>query len=104
VNLDGVINSYGFQQALSEGRLGEFLAISRVTHLADYEVPVPVPLLHRIRLRSALFGGPMSELQAGPDAEVYRSDPYQDHLGKLYGRGPISFVIWDLSKIRLVVR
>jgi len=104
VNLDGVINSYGFQKALGEGRLDEFLARSRVTHLADYEVPTPVPALHRIRLRSALFGGPVSELQAEPDAEVYRSDPYQDHLSKLYGRGPISFVIWDLRRVRLVVR
>jgi hypothetical protein len=104
VNLDGVINSYGFQKALSEGRLGEFLANSRVTHLADYEVPAPVPALHRIRLRSGLFGGPVSELQAKPDAEVYRSDPYQDYLSRLYARGPICFVIWDLSKIRLVVR
>jgi hypothetical protein len=102
VNLDGVINSYAFQRALSEGRLSEFLAESGVTHLADYEVPTPVPALYRIRLRSGLFGGPVSELQASPGAEIYRSKPYEDHVSKLYGRGSISFVIWDFSKIRIV--
>ncbi len=103
VNLDGVINSYGFQKSLSEGRLGEFLSRSRVSHLADYEVPTPVPPIHRVRLRAGLFAGPISELQMSPSAEVYRSNPYEDYLSKLYGRGPISFVIWDFTKVRLIV-
>jgi hypothetical protein len=102
VNLDGVINSYAFQQVLRDGRLSAFLHESGVTYLADYEVPSPVSEVYRIHLRSGLFDQPGGELIVTPAAEVYRSAPYTDYVRALKKRGQVSFIIWDFTKINVL--
>ncbi len=76
VNLDGVINSYQYLDALSTGRLSEFLAKCHITHIVDYEVPVDRHYNYRIRLPARVPGEARYELRPSMSEALYVSAPY----------------------------
>jgi hypothetical protein len=91
INLDGVINSFAYWQALRERRLDRFLAEQGVTHFAchavQYENGVFVVLMS-----VHVLGEPNAALLTTPDAEVYRSAPYSQGL----------YVVWDARKVHVL--
>jgi len=97
VNLDGVINGYEYQSALRDGRLAEYLARCKVTHIADYEVRYHDDS-YRIRLPARLHRTGGGAIFATRGAEIYSSDAY-DHA---MNSGDIHFAIWPLDRLRIV--
>ena len=98
INLDGVINGYEYQAALRDGRLSDYLSRCGVTHIADYEVSYTEGE-YVVRLPARLHREAGGALVAGPEAEVYRSEPYSDSVHR---GGGIHFAIWDLRLLRIV--
>lgn len=88
VNLDGVINGYEYQDALSACRLREFLGRSRMTHLAAHAVRYENGR-YVVWLPARLDRGPGGAIVGVPSAEIYRSPEYAG----------VRFVIWDLSRL-----
>lgn len=98
VNLDGVINSYEYQQALRDHRLTEYLKSCGVTYIADYEARYKDGV-YMIRLRARLYRRPGGAIEGRQAAEVYGSAPYPRAL---FRPGAIHFAIWDLSRLRVI--
>ncbi len=96
VNLDGVINGFEYQKALSEGRLGEYLSVCGITHIADYEVSYKSGQ-YRVKLPARLFRKPGGAIVGTPEAEVYRSSSYGNAF-----TDDIHFAIWSLSNMRVI--
>lgn len=98
INLDGVINGYEYQDALRDGHLSDYLGRCGVTHIADYEVSY-AKSEYVVRLPARLHRKVGGALLAGPEAEIYRSEPYSDSVHR---GGGIHFAIWDLGRLRIV--
>jgi hypothetical protein len=102
VNLDGVINSYEFQDAILEGRLLEFPNGLNVKYIASSTVRLD---LRRFGRPIEYYGGSRPgdrvayRVLVNEDAEVYATEPflYRPLSKKLKS----SFIIWDLSKVQL---
>lgn len=91
VNLDGVINGYGYQEALDQGRLREFLDGCRMTHVATSTAQYARGR-YVIWLPARLHRGPGGAIVGLESAEVYRSP---DDKG-------MRFAIWDRSRLPVV--
>ena len=96
MNLDGVVNSFEFEETLCRGELAEFLARHGVTYIAQHAVPPEV--------RAATYesytqpypchfdGGRDSRLELRRDREVFRGSPYQS-----YGLGEQQLIVWRIG-------
>jgi len=104
VNLDGVINGYEYQAALAGGRLDEYLRRCRVTHFADYEVPVNDRTRHRIRLPARLARAPGYEIHVDKSAAIFTSPAYRPRTLSDREEPPVQFMIWEAAAASLVQR
>ncbi len=77
VNLDGVINSYAFQEALRDGTLGTFLKSAGVQYVVDYEVPVSEKDRPRLPLKER-FSKEGNLTEAGQSVVQYVSNSEQE--------------------------
>lgn len=101
VNLDGVINSYEYQEALAHDGLPKFLSRCGVTHIADYEVSVDQRYRHRIVLPARLANKPGYEILVSQDSEVYASAPFRQRRLTARDKSLIEFVIWTYHRLSL---
>ncbi|HYM81457.1 MAG TPA: hypothetical protein VEY91_08600 [Candidatus Limnocylindria bacterium] len=91
INLDGVINSYAYHEAVRERRLTAFLQKCGVTHFAHHAV-VYREGVYVVPITTHVLGLDDAVVVTTPAAEVYRSPPYQDgHV-----------VIWDARRVRVL--
>lgn len=99
VNLDGVVNSYAFQDVLRDQQLATYFEDTGVTHLADYQTRYDAKGRYRFRVPSHLHreGGMFIEVRR--QAEVYASKPY--HAGRDKSSAPYSFSIWTYADASL---
>ncbi|HTO68804.1 MAG TPA: hypothetical protein VMR31_03000 [Myxococcota bacterium] len=85
VNLDGVVNSFAYQEALCRGELAGFLREHRVSYVCQHAVPPEVRsgsyTAFVQRYPCHLPGGGGSELELRRDGEVYRGPPYHNYFG-----------------------
>jgi hypothetical protein len=100
VNLDGIISSYGFQVALRDHRLSQYLAAAKVTHIGCH-VAHYVDGEQRVVVPARLYHQPGSAIIATPAAEVYSTEPFIDGSSPREW-GPVRFVFWDIRKVRIV--
>lgn len=96
MNLDGVVNSFEFQESLCRGELAEFLARHGVAYIAQHAVP-PEVRAGNYESYSQVYGchfsgGRDSELALRHDREVFRGSPYLSSLGD-----EEQLVIWRIS-------
>jgi hypothetical protein len=91
VNLDGVINSFAYWQALRERRLDRFLADEHVTHFGYHAVQYRDGVFVA-RIPAHVLGEPDAVIVTTPDAEVFRSEPYSQGL----------YVLWDARKVQFL--
>ena len=104
VNLDGVINSYQYQDVLRAGDLRHYFSECGVTHVVDYEVPTDSHTEHRIVLPARLLPAPGYELRLPCNAAVYASPPYRQRCLSERDGAPIQFMIWDYADAQLLKR
>lgn len=102
INLDGVINSYEFQDAILEDRLLQFLNGLNLKYIASSTVDVERRIFGRqIRYYAGRLDRERVLYRVVVDrkAEVYSTKPF---LYKPISRKvACAFVIWDFSKVRL---
>jgi hypothetical protein len=94
MNLDGVVNSFEFQEALCRGELAEFLARHGVAYIVQHAVPTDVragSYESYVQPYPCHFTGPGSELTLRRDDEVFRGSPYRSYFGD-----PEQLVIWRI--------
>jgi len=105
VNLDGVINGYGYQDALRDHSLGRYLAACGVSHIADIRTRYDGAGRCVLRLPAFLHGGPGGAIVATRGAEVFttepRLEPSQPGLPRHDAAG-YSLAIWELRKVLVV--
>ena len=95
VNLDGVANSFEFQEALCRGELREYLERHHVGYLVQHAVPgLGDPAVDRFELVYPCHfeGGRDSVLTVRRDQEIYRGARYTDHM-----KHENQVVIWKLA-------
>jgi hypothetical protein len=96
VNLDGLVNSFAYQDALRDGRFREFLRKSGVSYLVqhavwdDPDVNNGEYVAYTFRSYSHLYDRPGGDLQLKRSEEVYRSPFYYD------GPHKTALVIWRI--------
>lgn len=80
VNLDGLVNSFAYQEALKEGKFREFLRDSGVNYFAQHAVGPEVTSgeydFYTFRSFSRLYDRFGGDLRLNQSREVYRSPPY----------------------------
>jgi hypothetical protein len=84
MNLDGVVNSFEFQEALCRGELLEFLARHGVAYIVQHAVPPDVragSYESYTQRYPCHFSGRDSELALRRDREVFRGSPYHSYFG-----------------------
>lgn len=102
VNLDGVINSYAFQESIKNGDLANFLADRRVQYVADAFAPCD---RRRHRFRILAYRGRTTENPVGyrmtlPAEEmVFLSEPRL--FRPLTANREICFGIWNAGGVVL---
>lgn len=107
VNLDGVINSYEYQEFLSNGEINYYLCSLNVSYIAQHRLGSALsrdfPELYydqfTLDLPSRLHGGE-SQLKFFPDAEVYRKEYIPDNFSFALDREEVNsdlFVIWQIQ-------
>jgi hypothetical protein len=97
VNLDGLVNSFEYQDSLKEGRFREFLRHSGVSYYAQHafwdnpDVNSGDYVSYTFRAFSHLYDRTGGELRLKRSEEVYRSPSYYD--------GPYKtvLVIWKIA-------
>jgi hypothetical protein len=96
MNLDGVVNSFAFEEALCRGELAEFLAQHGVSYIAQHAVTPEVRAGDYdtyTQVYSCHFsGGRDSELVLHRDHQVFSGSPYES-----YGGGEHQLVIWRID-------
>lgn len=95
VNLDGVANSFEFQETLCRGELRDYLERNHVGYLVQHAVPgLTDPSKDRFELVYPCHfeGGRDSVLTVRREQEIYRGAPYLDHL-----QHENQVVIWKLN-------
>lgn len=100
INLDGVINSYEFQEAVARNSLSHYLQKCGVTHFAAYSVPVDAKLF-AMPVPARLYKKPGGAIVAGYASPVFQSEVYRDHYLLDTGKPPIRMVIWDSIGFRV---
>jgi hypothetical protein len=105
INLDGLINSYEYQNYVREGRLMEFLRERGVKFIADAYASCSYSERH-VWVRSYLPPRPPPEVAWGltvtRETEAYRSNPTL--FRPLTERRPICFVVWPFDSVWLQAR
>ncbi|MBI1194377.1 MAG: hypothetical protein GC138_00820 [Gammaproteobacteria bacterium] len=99
LNLDGLINSYEYQDAMIEGTIPTFFERQHVKFLADAYTECDYDN-HAVRIAAypGRFGlRPGYVFHADRQAEVYRSEP--EIYWPLTKKMRICFVIWDMRKV-----
>ncbi len=96
MNMDGVVNSYEYQETLCSGGLSEFLAQHGVQYVAQHSVP-PDVAAGRYETFTQPYpchfaGGRDGELTFRRDQEVFRGTPYL-----AYGGEEHQLVIWRIA-------
>jgi hypothetical protein len=95
VNLDGVINSFGYQKALCRGDVKSFLLSEGVTYIVQHRVEGPAVErayeTYRQEYPCHLRGGRDSAIEFRATDEVYRSRIYSEQAGP-----PTRLLIWRL--------
>jgi len=96
VNLDGVANSFAFEDALCRGELERYLRERGVEYVAQHSVPSHVRVgAYEVFVQEypcRLDGGRDGRLALRRDLEVYRGPPYANDAGRLD-----QFFIWRLA-------
>jgi hypothetical protein len=95
VNLDGLVNSFAFQEALCRGELREYLESHHVSYVVQHAVPgLGEGVYDRFLLSYPchLEGGHASDLAVRSDQEVYRGASYRD-----YHQNENHLVIWRIA-------
>jgi hypothetical protein len=95
VNLDGVVNSFEFQETLCRGELWQYLARHHVGYVVQHAVPgLNEGFYDRFLLRFPCHfeGGHASDLMVRRDQEVYRGRRYRD-----YHEHEDHLVIWKIA-------
>ncbi|BBZ79558.1 hypothetical protein MANY_48950 [Mycolicibacterium anyangense] len=96
VNLDGLVNSFAYQEFLKRGQFRAFLRNSGVGYLVqhafvdDPDVTTGNYVTYTFRSYSHLYDRPGGELQLRRSEEVYRSRPYYE------GSTETVLVIWKI--------
>ncbi|TGD83794.1 hypothetical protein BayCH28_28390 [Mycolicibacterium sp. CH28] len=96
VNLDGLVNSFAYQDALKDGRFREFLRNSGVNYFVQHAIwDDPAAnngdyVAYTVRSYSHLYDRPGGDLQLKRSDEVYRSPTYYD------GPHKTELVIWKI--------
>jgi hypothetical protein len=105
INLDGLINSYEYQNEIRKGRLMDFLRERGVQFIADAYAPCTYGERH-VWVRSYLPPRPAADVAYGltvaRDAEAYRSE--DSIFRPLTRRRPICFVVWPFATVSLELR
>lgn len=108
VNLDGLINGYEYQEALTGNTLDEYFERCGIDYICDYEVRASKVGVHRIMLNriflSEMRNGKRGYEVAFPmDQTIYKSPPYAPYSLKeeLSENDKIVFCIWPYDKGRL---
>jgi hypothetical protein len=98
VNLDGVVNSFEFEETLCRGELREYLARHGVAYVAQHAVPDGVragDYETHLQIYGCHFaGGRDSELSFAKAREVYRSTPYRSYQG-----AEDQLIIWGIGGV-----
>ena len=101
VNLDGLINSYAYQEHIVSGRLKEFLNDAGVRYIADAYTPCDYEDNHFIYVyayRGRNRHNPTGYTYvANKNAEVYRSSPSKYRA--VTAPQEKCFIIWDMNKV-----
>ncbi|HXZ85165.1 MAG TPA: hypothetical protein VEI82_06720 [Myxococcota bacterium] len=86
INLDGVVNSFEYQERLCRGELAAFLRERGVGYVCQHAVPPEVRGGSYARYVQGypchLHGGGGSELTLRRDREVYHGEPYHNYQGQ----------------------
>ena len=105
INLDGLINSYDYQNYVREGRIMEFLRERHVEYIADAFAPCSYSERH-VWVRSYLPPRPPLTVAWGltvaRNEEVYRGE--DSVFRPLTRQKPNCFIIWPFDKVTLKVR
>lgn len=107
INLDGVINSYEYQEYLSRGEINTFLCSLNVRYVAQHRLGTALSKnsstlyydQYSLELPSRLLGG-LSEIEFFPDAEVYRKEYAPKNFPTVSNDGEVEdelFVIWEIQ-------
>jgi hypothetical protein len=102
VNLDGVINSFEYQDAIRDGRLREFLDNLNVRYIVSAAVDYDKrDFTKRIRYYVGKRRGERIwyKVSASQDAEVFATKPRV--YRPLTQHKEVSLIIWDFSKVEL---
>ncbi|HWD90897.1 MAG TPA: hypothetical protein VG938_00980 [Verrucomicrobiae bacterium] len=94
VNLDGLINGYEYQHALTSGDLPNYFAHCHLDYVCDYEVaangrPQHFVHLNRILDKEYRKGKRGYDIQLAKNEALYTSPEYTEYNGR-----PIQFMIW----------
>lgn len=97
MNLDGVVNSFAYQETLCRGELAEFLARHGVQYVAQHQVP-PEVSAGDYREFTQVYpchfpGGRDSALVFRRDQQVFLGTPYRS-----YGGGESQLLIWRIAQ------
>lgn len=109
VNLDGLINSYEYQEALANRALEPYLTRCGVDYVCDYEVPTLNSGYHRIQLNRIFYAERLKgkrgyQLAFPMDQTVYTSPPYAPYSfhPDESGGNRIVFCIWSYQDGHLI--
>ena len=95
VNMDGVANSFEYEETLCRGELAKYLADHRVSYVAQHAAPEARDGTYREMVMTYpchFEGGRDSELVLQRADEVYRGTPYRD-----YHENEHQLVIWRIG-------
>jgi hypothetical protein len=105
INLDGLINSYEYQEYVRDGRLMDFLRERRVKFVADTFAPCAYDERH-VWVRPYLPPRPPGDVAYGLTVaradEAYRSEA--SVFRPLTRSQPICFIVWPFNTVRLETR
>jgi hypothetical protein len=105
INLDGLINSYEYQNEVRDGRLMDFLRRRGVKFVADAYAPCTYSERH-VWVRSYLPPRPPTDVAYGltvvREAEAYRSE--ESMFRPLSLRRPMCFVVWPFDSVSFEIR
>lgn len=89
VNLDGIVNSWEYQEAIRRGEAEEFLRRSGVAYFAYFKVPaIESGLTFRFTVRSYRYGAEQVIAYLAPSQQVYAGPEY-------FNEGALRrFIIW----------
>ncbi|MEY3014715.1 MAG: hypothetical protein RIT45_3450 [Pseudomonadota bacterium] len=82
VNLDGIISSREYQEALCQGTFEAHLRAAGVTHIVQHAVPKPGYRVYRQQYPCHLPGGSGAFLDLDERTEIFRSDDYGSGGGR----------------------